>query len=106
MTAPRCFVAPASCRCGKCESLATRVGLTRTGSMPRRRHSSHTTRSGRDAVPRRQSLKGISILALGSHRRWLPRVPAPPECPILKGLFKASFAQPAPILHIDTSTVV
>ena len=31
----------------------------------------------RDAVPPRQSLKGISILALGSHRRWIPRVPAP-----------------------------
>jgi len=33
----------------------------------------------RDAVSRRQSLKGISILALGSHRRWIPRVPAPPK---------------------------
>ena len=31
----------------------------------------------RDAVARRQSLKGISILALGSHHRWIPRVPAP-----------------------------
>ena len=31
----------------------------------------------RDAVARRQSLKGISILALGSHRRWIPRVSAP-----------------------------
>ena len=31
----------------------------------------------RDAVPRRQSLKGISIRALGSHRRWIPRVPTP-----------------------------
>ena len=38
-----------------------------------------TTRSESDAVARRQSLKGISILALGSHRRWIPRVPAPPK---------------------------
>ena len=38
-----------------------------------------TTRSERDAVGRRQSLKGISILAQGSHRRWIPWVPAPPK---------------------------
>ena len=33
----------------------------------------------RDAVPHGQSLKGISTLAQGSHRRWIPWVPAPRE---------------------------
>ena len=67
-------------------------GSDAPGSVPRCRHSCHAVvrlvsrREGtlivagfaeRDAVARRQSLKGISILALGSHRRWIPRVPAP-----------------------------
>jgi hypothetical protein len=37
----------------------------------------HAGLAQRDAVSRRQSLKGISILAQGSHRRWIPWVPAP-----------------------------
>jgi len=69
-------------------------GSDAPGSVPRCRHSCHAVvrlvsrREGtlivagfaeRDAVARRQSLKGISILALGSHRRWIPRVFAPPK---------------------------
>ena len=37
----------------------------------------HDGLAQRDAVSRRQSLKGISILAQGSHRRWIPWVPTP-----------------------------
>ena len=33
----------------------------------------------RDAVSRGQSLKGISTLAQGSHRRWIPWVRVPPK---------------------------
>ena len=52
-------------------------GSQGSGSLAGRRHSCHKMQAGRHAVARRQSLKGISILALGSLRRWIPRVPAP-----------------------------
>ena len=56
------------------------TGTTRNGTGPLRTSSFQAT--AHDA-PRalcglpRQSLKGISILAQGSHRRWIPWVPAP-----------------------------
>ena len=39
----------------------------------------HVGLAERDAVSRGQSLKGISILAQGSHRRWIPWVRVPRE---------------------------
>ena len=39
----------------------------------------HVGFAERDAVPHEQSLKGISTLAQGSHRRWIPWVRVPPK---------------------------
>jgi len=80
VVAPWWSVAPASCPRRSGGWLATQGGLARIA--PGAQASAfvpQTTRPGRYAVARRQSLRGISILALGSHRSWLPRVPAPPK---------------------------
>jgi hypothetical protein len=77
VTARRCSVAPASCLWGGVIDWRRKPGSHGSGSLAGRRHSCHKKQAGRYAVARRQSLKGISILALGSHRRWIPRVPAP-----------------------------
>ena len=69
-----------------------RMGVPIPDNVPSRRQNQSPAPLGHPTTPapprknprqrhagrRGQSLKGISILAQGSHRRWLPWVPAPP----------------------------